>query len=105
MAVGNLTRRGKTLSLSPRCLAEVSTCGKDIRRLSRAKFRSGAPKRGLMLNSDLSPAASQGIREPPQVNPVWCPRAGGSRQTWSPAGHCNHPLIRSSQTPLCNRIS
>ena len=38
-----------------------------------------------MLNSDLSPAAPQGGRKPPQIKPVWCPRAGGSRQTGSPA--------------------
>ena len=53
-----------------------------------------------MLNCDLSPAAPQGGRESPQEKPVWCPRAGGSRQTGSPAGHCNHPLSRSSQTLL-----
>ena len=40
-----------------------------------------------------------------QYYTVWCPRAGGSRQTGSPAGHCNHPLSRSSQTLLCHRIS
>ena len=34
-----------------------------------------------MLNSDLSPAAPQGGREPPQIKLVWCPRAGGSRLT------------------------
>ena len=27
------------------------------------------------------------------------------KQTGSPAGHCNHPLSRSSQTLLCHRIS
>ena len=47
------------------CLKEVSTCGKDLRRQPRGKIRSGAPKGGLMLNSDLSPAAPQGGREPP----------------------------------------
>ena len=31
---------------------------------------SGAPKGGLMLNSDLSPAAPQGGRLPPQIKPV-----------------------------------
>ena len=45
-----------------------------------------------MLNSDLSPAAPQGGREPAQIKPVWCPRAGGSRQTGSPAGNCNHSI-------------
>ena len=30
-----------------------------------------------MLNSDLSPSAPQGGRDPPQIKPVWCPRAGG----------------------------
>ena len=58
-----------------------------------------------MSNSDLSPAAPQGGKRPPQIKPVWCPRAGGSAQTGSPAGHCNHPLSRSSQTLLCHRIS
>ena len=58
-----------------------------------------------MSNSDLSPVAPQGERNPPQIRPVWCPRTGGSRQTWSPAGHCNHPLSRSSQTLLYHRIS
>ena len=60
---GSSPRRGTTLISNPRCLAEVSTCGKDVRRLSRGKIKSGAPKVGLMLNSDLSPAASQGGRE------------------------------------------
>ena len=32
------------------------------------KIRCGAPKGGLMLNSDLSQAAPQGGREPPQKN-------------------------------------
>ena len=58
-----------------------------------------------MLNSDLSPAAPQGGREPPQIKPVWCPGAGGSRKTGSPAGHCSHPLSRSSQTLLCHWVS
>ena len=40
-----------------------------------------------------------------QIKPVWRPRAGGSRQTWSPAGRCNYPLSRSSQTLLYHRIS
>ena len=46
-----------------------------------------------MLDSDLSPAAPQGGMEPPQIKPVWCPRAGGS-----PPENCNHPLSLSSQT-------
>ena len=29
------------------------------------------------------------------MKPVWCPRAGRSRQTWSPAGRYKHPLSRS----------
>ena len=58
-----------------------------------------------MLNSDLSPAAPQGGRGPPQIKPVSCPRADGFRQTESPAGYCNHPLSRSPQTLLCHRIS
>ena len=65
----------------------------------------GTNKGGLMLNSDFSLAAPQGGREPSHIKPVWCPRAGGSRQTGSPAGHCSHPLSRSSQTLLCHRIS
>ena len=32
IAFGSSPRRGKTLISSPRCLAEVSTCGKDFRR-------------------------------------------------------------------------
>ena len=32
MAFGSSPRRGKTLISNPRCLAEVSTCGKDFRR-------------------------------------------------------------------------
>ena len=32
IAFGSSTRRGKTLISNPRCLAEVSTCGKDFRR-------------------------------------------------------------------------
>ena len=43
--------------------------------------------------------------EPLQMKPVWCPRTGGSRQTGSPVGRCNHPLIRLLQTFLCHRIS
>ena len=66
---------------------------------------SGSPKGGLMLHSDISLAALQGGRIPPQIKPVWCPRAGGSRQTVSPAGHHNHPSSRSSQTLLCHWIS
>ena len=105
MAFGSTHRRGKTVISNPRCLAEESTCEKDFRRLPRGKIRSGAPKGGLMLKSDLSPAAPQGEGNPPQIKPVWCPRAGGSRQTWSQAVHCNHPLSWSSQTLLCHRIS
>ena len=58
-----------------------------------------------MLDTDLSPAAPQGGGDPPHIKPEWCPRAGGSRQTGSPAGHCNHPFSRSSQTLLCHKIS
>ena len=58
-----------------------------------------------MSNSDHSPAAPQGGRDPPTEKPVWCPRADGSRQTGSPAGHCSHPLSLSSQTLLCHRVS
>ena len=65
IAFGSSPRRGKTLISNPRCLAEVSTCGKDFRRQPRGKIGSGAPKCGLMLNSDLSPAAPRGGREPP----------------------------------------
>ena len=78
---------------------EVSTC----RHVSPPT--SIAPKGGLMLNSDLSPAARKGEGYRLQIKPVWCPRAGGSRQTGSPAGHYNHPLSRSSQTLLGPRIS
>ena len=65
IAFGSSPRRGKALISNPRCLAEVSTCGKDFRRYHQGKIRSGAPKGGLMLNSDLSPAAPQGGRKPP----------------------------------------
>ena len=51
-----------------------------------AHWISGTPKGGLMLNSDLSPAAPQGGRLPPTDKTVWCLRAGGSRQTGSSAG-------------------
>ena len=105
IAFGSSPRRGKTLISNPRCLEEVSTCGKDFRRQPRGKIRSGAPKGGLMLDSDLSPAAPQREGNLPQIKPVWCPRAVGSRQTESPAGHCNHPLSQSSQTLLCHQIS
>ena len=63
IAFGISPRRGKTLISNSRYLAEVSTCGRL--RKTRGKIRSGAPKGGLMLNSDLSPAAPQGGREPP----------------------------------------
>ena len=68
MAFGSSPRRGKTLITKPRCRAEASTCGKYFRRLPRGKISSGAPKGGLMSNSDLSPAAPQGGREPPTYN-------------------------------------
>ena len=64
MAFGSSPRRGKTLISNPRYLAEVSTCGKNFSRSPRGKIRSGAPKGGLMLSSDLSPAAPQGGMEP-----------------------------------------
>ena len=57
-------RRGKTVISNPRCLAEESTCGKAFRRQPRGKIRSGAPKCGLMINSDHSRAAPQGGMEP-----------------------------------------
>ena len=47
-----------------------------------------------MLNSDLSPAAPQGGRLPPHIKPVWCPRAGVSRQTWV-SGRTLQPSIES----------
>ena len=68
IAFGSSPRRDKTLISNPRCLTEVSTSGKDFRRKPPGKIKSGAPKGGLMLNSDLSPAAPQGGREPPQKN-------------------------------------
>ena len=46
-------RRGKTLISIRCCLAEVSPCGKDFRRLPRGKIRSGAHRGGLMSNSGL----------------------------------------------------
>ena len=64
IAFGSSPRRGIVLISNPRCLAEVSTCGKDFRIHPRGKIWSGAPKGGLMLNSNLSPAAPQGGREP-----------------------------------------
>ena len=88
IAFGSSPKRGKTLISNPRCLPEIPTCGNDFSRQSRGKNRSGAPKGGLMLNSDLFPAAPQGEGNPPKIKKkVWCPRAGGSRQTGSPAGH------------------
>ena len=65
IAFGSSPRRGKILISNSRCLAEVSTRGKDFRRQPRGKIRSGAPKGGLMLNSDLSPAAAQEGRHSP----------------------------------------
>ena len=65
IAFGSSPRRGKTLISNPRCLAEVSTRGKDFRRKPRRKIKSGVPKGGLMLDSDLSLAAPQGGRLPP----------------------------------------
>ena len=53
------------MNSNPRCLAEASTCGKDFWRYPRGKIRGGAPKGGLMLNSDLSPAAPHGGGEAP----------------------------------------
>ena len=58
------TSERENSGFKPRCLAEASTCGKDFRRLPRGKIRSGAPKGGMMLNADLSPAAPQGGMEP-----------------------------------------
>ena len=55
MAFGSSPRRGKTLISNPRCLAEVSTCG---------KIMSGAPKGGLMSNSDLSGSFPRGKGTP-----------------------------------------
>ena len=65
IAFGSSHRRRNNLVSIPRCLAEVSTCRKDFRRCPRGKIRSIAPKGGLMLSSDLSPAASQEGRVPP----------------------------------------
>ena len=65
IAFGSSPRRGRTLISNPGSLAEESTCGKDFRRRPRRKIRFGAPKGGLMLNSDLSQAAPQGGWEPP----------------------------------------
>ena len=42
--------------------------------------------------------SSYAYGNPIQINLVWCPHAGGSRLTGSPAGCYNHPLSRSSQT-------
>ena len=42
---------------------------------------------------------------PLQIRPEWCSHAGVARQTGSPAGHYNHPLCRSSQIFICDRIS
>ena len=65
LVFGSSPRRWKTLISNPRSLAEVSTCGKGFRRQPRGKIRSGAPKGGLVLYSDLSLATIQGGREPP----------------------------------------
>ena len=62
-------------------------------------------KGGLTSKSGLSPAAPMWEVNPLQIKPVLCPRADGSRQTGSPAGRCNHPMNRSSQTLLRHLIS
>ena len=49
-----------------------------------------------MLNSDLSPAAPQVGREPPTYKTGVVSTRRRSRQTGSPAEHCNHPLSRSN---------
>ena len=69
---GSSPRRGKTLISNPRCLAEVSPCGRILRREPQGEIRSGAPKGGLMSNSGLSLAAPMGGMEPLPIKPVWC---------------------------------
>ena len=104
MGFGCSSRSGRTVTSNPNCLAGVFPCGKDFRRQSRGKIRSGISKSGLTLNSGLYAAAPIGGGSPCRKKPVWCPRAGGSRRTGSPAEHCNHQMSHSSQTLLCHRI-
>ena len=61
----------------------------------------------LEEESGLEPLSQlpKGKGNPPQIKPVWCPRADGTRQTGSPAGHDNDPLSRLSQTLLFHRTS
>ena len=64
IAFGRSPWRWKT-DFIPDCLAEISPCGKDMRRKPRGKIRSDAPKDGLMSNSGLSPAAPVAGRKLP----------------------------------------
>ena len=48
---------------------------------------------------------SLGEGDPLQIIPVWCPHAGGSRQTGSSDGRCNPPMSRLAQPFMCHRIS
>ena len=100
IAFGSSPRRGESSDFKPSLSCGRIHLWKRHQEITSRKIRSGAPKGGLMLNSGLSPAAPQGGKIPPQIKPVWCPRAGGSRQTGSPARHSNHPLSRSSQTSV-----
>ena len=105
MTFGSSPRREIPLSANPSCLAEVSFCGKDVRRSPRGRHWSGPPTDDLTLNSGLSLAAHAGEEHPLEIKPVWCPRASASRRTGSPAGRLNHPLSRPSQADLRHRIS
>ena len=105
IAFGSSPRRGKALISNPRCLAEVSTCGKDFRRSHRGKIRSGAPKGGLMLNSNLSLAATQGGRKPYTYKTCVVSTRRRVPANWVSGRTLNHPLNRSSQALLCHQIS
>ena len=60
IAFGSSPMNDKTLISNPRCLADVSTCGKYFRRKPQGKIRCLAPNGDLMLNSDLTQAAPLG---------------------------------------------
>ena len=96
-------RRGKTLILSPRCLAEEFPSEKEIRRLSCGRIRSVARNGGMTSNSDIFVAAPSRGMKLQQIKPVWSPSAGGSRQTEPPAKHCIDPLNLPTQAFLCQQ--
>ena len=61
---------------------------------------------GVLISiSGLSPVGLIREGDPQQIIPVWCPRAGGSRQTRSPDERSNPTMSRLTQPFLCHRIS